>query len=189
MHFQGHMFAERTKKSGQPESAVVVPGSLLGCAAYLSSTKTRAIIRTAEPCKLVAFGPHELEKLLVTHQPLGYVADCCALFCLSICGIKSLPWRFWRSNAFEIDLTSTNTVYVVMLQCLCLSFLCYFVPTFTAKLDSKDEGKHAWLLQGRNDVAFQQTCMAAYGCEGDKKATDALIFLSPLQPYVTMHVG
>ncbi len=78
MLFQGHMFAERTKKSGQLESAVVVPGSLLGCAAYLSSTKTRAIIRTAEPCKLVAFGPHELEKLLVTHQPPGYVANCCA---------------------------------------------------------------------------------------------------------------
>ena len=64
---QGHMLAERTKKSGQLESAVVVPGSLLGCAAYLSSTKTRAVIRTAEACKLVAFGPHELEKLLVSH--------------------------------------------------------------------------------------------------------------------------
>lgn len=75
MRFQGHMFAERTKKSGQLESAVVVPGSLLGCAAYLSSTKTRAVIRTAEPCKLVAFGPHELEKLLVTHQPPAYVAN------------------------------------------------------------------------------------------------------------------
>ncbi|DBB17173.1 TPA: hypothetical protein ACH3X3_014241 [Trebouxia sp. C0006] len=64
----GHMFAERTRKSGQLESAVVVPGSLLGCAAYLSSTKTRAIIRTAEPCKLVAFGPHELEKLLAVNS-------------------------------------------------------------------------------------------------------------------------
>ena len=63
---QGHMFAERTKKSGQSESAVVVPGSLLGCAAYLSSTKTRAVIRTAETCKLIAFGPHELEKLVVS---------------------------------------------------------------------------------------------------------------------------
>ena len=59
------MLAERTKKSGQLESAVVVPGSLVGCAAYLSSTKTRAVVTAAEPCKLVAFGPHELEKLLV----------------------------------------------------------------------------------------------------------------------------
>ncbi|KAA6424228.1 MAG: patatin-like phospholipase domain-containing 7, partial [Trebouxia sp. A1-2] len=70
--FQGHMFAERTKKSGQLESAVVVPGSLLGCAAYLSSTKTRAIIRTAEPCNLVAFGPHELEKLLAVN-PTAFI--------------------------------------------------------------------------------------------------------------------
>lgn len=60
------MLAERTKKSGQLESAVVVPGSLVGCAAYLSSTKTRAVVTAAEPCKLVAFGPHELEKLLVS---------------------------------------------------------------------------------------------------------------------------
>lgn len=70
MYVQGHMFAERTKKSGQPESAVVVPGSLLGCAAYLSSTKTRAVLRTAEACKLIAFGPHELEKLLVRSMPI-----------------------------------------------------------------------------------------------------------------------
>ena len=63
---QGHMLAERTKKSRQLESAVVVPGSLVGCAAYLSSTKTRAVVTAAEPCKLVAFGPHELEKLLVS---------------------------------------------------------------------------------------------------------------------------
>ena len=60
------MLAERTKKSGQSESAVVVPGSLVGCAAYLSSTKTRAVVTAAEPCNLVAFGPHELEKLLVS---------------------------------------------------------------------------------------------------------------------------
>ena len=60
------MLAERTKKSGQSESAVVVPGSLVGCAAYLSSTKTRAVVTAAEPCKLVAFGPHELERLLVS---------------------------------------------------------------------------------------------------------------------------
>lgn len=59
------MFAERTKKAGRSESAVVVPGSLVGCAAYLSSTKTRAVVKAAEPCKLVSFGPHELEKLLV----------------------------------------------------------------------------------------------------------------------------
>ena len=60
------MLAERTKKSGQSESAVVVPGSLVGCAAYLSSTKTRAVVTAAEPCRLVAFGPHELERLLVS---------------------------------------------------------------------------------------------------------------------------
>ena len=63
--WQGHLFAERTRKSGQSESAVVAPGSLVGCAAYLSSTKTRAVVKAAEACKLVSFGPHELEKLLV----------------------------------------------------------------------------------------------------------------------------
>ena len=129
MRFQGHMFAERTKKSGQLESAVVVPGSLLGCAAYLSSTKTRAVIRTAEPCKLVAFGPHELEKLLVSHQPPGHVAHCCACVVIFLHvepnhhhGISCQPMMTLRPVPHQ------PTVHVVMLQRLCLR-------VFNAKLD------------------------------------------------------
>jgi len=51
------------------------------------------------------------------------------------------------------------------------------------KLDSKGAGKHAWLLGGLNDEAFQQTNMVTYGY-----ITDAFIFLSPSQPYVIMHI-
>ncbi len=140
------MFAERTKKSGQLESAVVVPGSLLGCAAYLSSTKTRAVIRTAEPCKLVAFGPHELEKLLVTHQPPGHVAHCCACVVFPFVepnhhhGISFKPMMILRPVSHQ------PTVYVVMLQRLCLLVFyahldSVFMLTLTARLE-----KPAWLL-------------------------------------------
>ena len=47
-------------------------GSLLDAAAYLSSTRSRAAVRAAEACTLVAFGPSELEALLVgtpLHHP------------------------------------------------------------------------------------------------------------------------
>lgn len=122
------MFAERTKKSGQLESAVVVPGSLLGCAAYLSSTKTRAIIRTAEPCNLVAFGPHELEKLLVTHQPPAYVAHCCA--CVGFPSVVPNHHHgiFFKPMMILWPCSHEPTVYVVMLQRLCHLGFC-------AKLD------------------------------------------------------
>ncbi len=133
VRFQGHMFAERTKKSGQLESAVVVPGSLLGCAAYLSSTKTRAVIRTAEPCKLVAFGPHELEKLLVTHQPLAHVAKCCACFVFPY--VEPIHCHGGFADPMLLRLTSHRTT-PCMLSCCNVSaflFLCYWMPASTAR--------------------------------------------------------
>ncbi len=123
MRFQGHMFAERTRKSGQLESAVVVPGSLLGCAAYLSSTKTRAIIRTAEPCKLVAFGPHELEKLLVTHQPPAHVAHCCACVVFPYVDPNHHHGSSFKLMMILRPVSQHPTVYVVMLHCFCLLVL------------------------------------------------------------------
>ena len=58
----------------------------------------------------------------------------------------------------------------------------------TSWLDSKDEGKHAWLLRGLDDEAFQPTCMVTYGCKGDKNIKASVAFLSPSQPYAAMHV-
>ena len=62
------MLAERTpsgKKGKKQESGLVGPGSVLGAAAFLSSTRSRAAVRAASTCKIAAFGPQELEALLV----------------------------------------------------------------------------------------------------------------------------
>ncbi len=62
--------AERPRqgsKSGRLESATVAPGSLISAAAFLSSTRARASVRAAELCTLAAFGPCEMEALLVRH--------------------------------------------------------------------------------------------------------------------------
>lgn len=65
---QGHMLAERPAqgKGKKQESALVGPGSVLGAAAFLSSTRSRAAVRAAGTCRLAAFGPQELEALLVS---------------------------------------------------------------------------------------------------------------------------
>jgi CRP-like cAMP-binding protein len=71
------MLAERTpssttkKKGKKQESALVGHGSVLGAAAFLSSTRSRAAVRAASTCHIAAFGPAELEALLVRvlHPP------------------------------------------------------------------------------------------------------------------------
>ena len=62
---QGRLLAERKTKEGKAESGLVGPGSLLGCAAFLSSSRSREAVRAAETCSLAVFGPQELENLLV----------------------------------------------------------------------------------------------------------------------------
>lgn len=64
---QGNMLAERAGGKGRKqESGLVGPGSVLGAAAFLSSTRARATVRAAGTCRLAAFGPQELEALLVS---------------------------------------------------------------------------------------------------------------------------
>ena len=63
---QGHMFAERLGSDGKPESAVVNPGSLISCAAFLSGTRSRASLQAAEMCRIVVLGSEELDLLLVS---------------------------------------------------------------------------------------------------------------------------
>lgn len=47
---------------------MVSPGSLLGTAAYLSSTRSRASVKALTTCKVVGFGVQELEVLLVSSK-------------------------------------------------------------------------------------------------------------------------
>lgn len=63
---QGHMFAERLGSDGKTESAVVGPGSLISCAAFLSGTRSRASLQAAEMCRIVVLGSEELDILLVS---------------------------------------------------------------------------------------------------------------------------
>lgn len=120
------MFAERTKKTGQSESAVVVPGSLVGCAAYLSSTKTRAVVKAAESCKLVSFGPHELEKLLVSAMQCILLAE--KLFCVGLQiavmilhAQKSLRWCYAAPKGRKLYLTQPHLRQQLRVDC---SMLC-----------------------------------------------------------------
>lgn len=62
---QGNMLAERAGKGKKQESGLVGPGSVVGAAAFLSSTRSRTAVRAAGTCCLAAFGPQELEALLV----------------------------------------------------------------------------------------------------------------------------
>jgi len=64
--------AERPRagvRGGRLESAMVAPGSLVSAAAFLSSTRARATVRAADACTLAAFGPAEMEALLVRRCP------------------------------------------------------------------------------------------------------------------------
>ena len=62
---QGNMLAERPGRGRKKDSGLVAPGSVLSAAAFLSSTRSRAAVRAAGTCRLAAFGPAELEALLV----------------------------------------------------------------------------------------------------------------------------
>ncbi|EIE18912.1 patatin-domain-containing protein, partial [Coccomyxa subellipsoidea C-169] len=61
---EGNMLAERAGKGKKQESGLVGPGSVVGAAAFLSSTRSRTAVRAAGTCCLAAFGPQELEALL-----------------------------------------------------------------------------------------------------------------------------
>lgn len=62
---QGRLLAERKGKNGQAESVQVTPGSLIGCAAFLSSSRNRETVRASQTCTLAVFGPKELDALMV----------------------------------------------------------------------------------------------------------------------------
>ena len=49
------------------ETVAVVQGSLVGCAACLSSTRARASVRATSRCRIAAFGAAELDAVLVRH--------------------------------------------------------------------------------------------------------------------------
>ncbi|KAK9808186.1 hypothetical protein WJX73_006212 [Symbiochloris irregularis] len=63
---EGNLLAERAGREGQAttDSGLIPPGSLVGSAAYLSSTRSRSAVRAVAACKVVAFGAQELESLL-----------------------------------------------------------------------------------------------------------------------------
>ncbi len=62
---QGRLLAQRVGKGGQPESALIQPGSLISCAAHLSNSRSLEGLQAAEDCRLLAFSPAELSQLLV----------------------------------------------------------------------------------------------------------------------------
>ena len=62
---QGRLLAQRVAKEGQPESALIQPGSLISCAAHLSNSRSLEGLQAAEDCRLLAFSPAELSQLLV----------------------------------------------------------------------------------------------------------------------------
>ena len=65
---QGTLRAERPQWDDPlvQESGLIPPGSLLGTAAYLSSTRNRSSVRAASSCQIAGFGSQELESLLVS---------------------------------------------------------------------------------------------------------------------------
>jgi CRP-like cAMP-binding protein len=84
-HAQGTMLAERALsgkvkgKGKKQESGLVGPGSILGGAAFLSSTRSRAAVRAASTCHIAAFGPQELEALLVHAWPAYTAPPMCKI--------------------------------------------------------------------------------------------------------------
>jgi len=66
---QGRLLAERKGREGQQESVQVTPGSLIGCAAFLSSSRNRETIRVSQTTSLAMFGPQELDALMVNPPP------------------------------------------------------------------------------------------------------------------------
>ena len=74
---QGNMLAERAGKGKKQESGLVGPGSVVGAAAFLSSTRSRTAVRAAGTCRLAAFGPQELEALLVRLATTGHICLAC----------------------------------------------------------------------------------------------------------------
>lgn len=62
---QGTLVATRVREGQEPRTASVLPGSLVSCAAFLSSTRTKCEFAAGgEPCLLAGFGARELNSLL-----------------------------------------------------------------------------------------------------------------------------
>ena len=53
------------------EKATIAQGSLVGCAAYLSTTRAWATVTAAQACKVAAFGASELEVMQVSQLRVG----------------------------------------------------------------------------------------------------------------------
>ncbi|KAK9862379.1 hypothetical protein WJX84_007181 [Apatococcus fuscideae] len=67
---KGRLLAQRVGKEGQPESALIQPGSLISCAAHLSNSRSLEGLQAAEDCRLLAFSPAELSQLLEVSSEL-----------------------------------------------------------------------------------------------------------------------
>ena len=63
---QGQCEIERpADDNSASERVTIAQGSLVGCAAFLSSTRARATIRAARTCKIAAFSAAQMETVLV----------------------------------------------------------------------------------------------------------------------------
>ena len=62
---QGRLLAERTGKNGKSESVLVAPGSLIGAASFLSSSRNRESIRASQTSVVAVFGLQELDSMMV----------------------------------------------------------------------------------------------------------------------------
>ncbi|KAL6769235.1 hypothetical protein ACKKBG_A18025 [Auxenochlorella protothecoides x Auxenochlorella symbiontica] len=84
---EGTLVATRVREGQEPRTASVLPGSLVSCAAFLSSTRTKCEFAAGgEPCLLAGFGARELNSLLyddsdslanlASPQPSGVWSPC-----------------------------------------------------------------------------------------------------------------
>eukprot|EP00884_Botryococcus_braunii_P018904 jgi/Botrbrau1/5698/Bobra.0071s0031.1 len=61
---EGHLLAERPRQGNAlNEAALISPGSVVNCSAFISSTRSRMSVHALESCSLVAFAVPELEIL------------------------------------------------------------------------------------------------------------------------------
>ena len=69
---QGQCEIERPVEDKEgAETMSVVQGSLVGCAACLSSTRARATVKAVTRCRIAAFGAAEMDAVLVSPYPVA----------------------------------------------------------------------------------------------------------------------
>lgn len=109
---EGRALAQRPRQGAghhrnpRSEAATVLPGSLVSAAAFLSSTRARAAVRAAEPCVLAAFGPAEMEALLVRDG--GAAVE---LLLAAAAAMAPVIRRFISLGLNRVWLTAGDTVY------------------------------------------------------------------------------